>query len=259
MYKLLVVDDEFASRNTLCSCFPWNQVGFEIAAQVDNGKSAFEYVLKEEIDVVLCDIKMPVMSGIEFAEELRARNYKTVIVFLSGYRDFEYAQKALSLGVRYYIIKPARYEELMDVFSKLKNELDSRALPHDQSPSNKGIPGKNLEGNMQDRLIGAIKKYIEDNYSTASLEGAAKVIHMNPSYTSQLFKQKTGYNFSDYLIEAKMKKAAELLKDINLKTYDISEMVGYTNAKNFSRAFKGYYGMSPREYRNSNYGYSDIE
>jgi len=258
MYKLLVVDDEFASRNTLCSCFPWNQVGFEITAQVDNGKSAFEHVLTEEVDVVLCDIKMPVMSGIEFAEELRARNYKTVIVFLSGYRDFEYAQKALTLGVRYYIIKPARYEELMDVFSKLKSELDSKTLPNDSS-LNKGIPGKPIEGNMQDRLIGATKRYIEDNYRTATLEGAAKVIHMNPSYTSQLFKQKTGCNFSDYLIEAKMKKAAELLKDIDLKTYDISEMVGYTNAKNFSRAFKSYYGMSPREYRNSNYGYSDIE
>lgn len=259
MYRLLVVDDEYASRNTLCNCFPWNQVGFEITAQVDNGKSALDYILKENIDVVLCDIKMPVMDGIEFARELRIRKFKTVIVFLSGYRDFEYAQKALAFGVRHYILKPARYEELMAIFSELRQELDDRRTPAN-STSSPANPGKNTDGiNLQDKLISTVKKYIEDNYLTVTLEDVAKVIHLNASYLSQIFKQKTGCNFSDYLIEVKMKKAAELLQDVRLKTYDVSERVGYTNAKNFTRAFKYYFGMTPREYRQSAFGFSNVE
>jgi YesN/AraC family two-component response regulator len=254
MYRMLVVDDEYESRNTLCSCFPWNQVGFEITAQADNGRSALDYILSTGVDVVLCDIKMPVMSGIELARELHARKLKTVVVFLSGYRDFEYAQKAMAFGVRYYIIKPARYEELKNLFDELKKELDSREAAGDPAAARGALPRNASVFSMQEKLVGAVKKYIEDNYCTVTLESAAKSVHMNSSYLSQFFKQKTGSNFSDYLIDVKMKKAVELLKDISLKAYDVSEMVGYTNSKNFSRTFKNYYGMSPREYRNAKYG-----
>ncbi len=250
MYKLLAVDDEYESRNTLCNCFPWNQVGFEVVAQVDNGQSALDFILSHEVDIILCDIKMPVMSGIELAKEVHNRKLKPIIVFLSGYRNFEYAQKALAFGVRYYVIKPARYEELMDMFSELKNELDNR-MASDELNSVKTSDNRNKEElNSQDRIIINIKKYIDENYRTATLENAANEVHLNACYLSQIFKQKSGCNFSDYLIEVKMKKAAELLKDIYLKTYDVSELVGYTNAKNFSRTFKNYFGVSPREYRN---------
>lgn len=258
MYKLVVVDDEYESRNTLCNCFPWNETGFEIAAQFDNGKAAWEYLLKNPADAVLCDIRMPVMSGIELAREMYAVPGKPTIVFLSGYRDFEYAQKALAYGVRYYIVKPARYDELQEVFATLKNEFDLRGSS--KSGSLASASGQDAEtGNFQDKIIKTAKKYIEENYRTATLEKVSKLVHMNTSYFSQFFKQKTGSNFSDYLIEIKMKQAAELLKDIHLKTYDVSELVGYTNPKNFTRSFKSYFGMSPREFRNSRYGYFNAE
>nr|WP_275900810.1 helix-turn-helix transcriptional regulator [Paenibacillus periandrae] len=74
---------------------------------------------------------------------------------------------------------------------------------------------------------------------------------MNPDYVSKYFKQKTGQNFSDYIVEIRMGKAIELLQDINYKTYEISELVGYSYPKNFTRTFKKFYGISPREFRNS--------
>lgn len=253
MYKLLVVDDEYESRNTLCSCFPWNETGFQIVAQLDNGKATLDYLRETMVDVILCDIKMPVMSGIDLAKELHNKKQKPMIIFLSGYREFDYAQKAMAFGARYYIIKPARYEELMEIFTELKKELDDKLIKEDSgSLQNKSIK-KIDSANITDKLICTVKKYIDENYATASLEEASKIIHMNASYLSQFFKQKTGYNFSDYLIQVRMNKAAELLENIDLKTYDVSEMIGYTNAKNFTRTFKAYFGMSPRDFRNSKY------
>lgn len=259
MYKLLVVDDEYESRNTLCNCFPWNEIGFEIVSQIDNGRFALDYIIKNPVEVVLCDIKMPVMSGIELAKELYPMEKKPILVFLSGYRDFEYAQKAMEYGVRYYIVKPARYEEVMSVFTLLKKDLDKLKGQVQGNISSPDVQNCRAASNYTDKIIQNVKQYVLDNCSQASLESVSRIIHMNSSYLSQLFKQRTGVNFSDYLIEVKMKKAAELLKNIEYKTYNVSEMVGYTNAKNFSRTFKNYYGISPKEYRISRYGQSLID
>ncbi|UUZ79132.1 helix-turn-helix domain-containing protein [Paenibacillus sp. P26] len=73
---------------------------------------------------------------------------------------------------------------------------------------------------------------------------------MNPYYLSKYFKSKTGENFSDYLTRIRMNTAAEPLKDIKYKTYEVSEMVGYSGAKNFTRTFRKYFGQSPKEFRN---------
>lgn len=259
MYRLLVVDDEFEARNAICSCFPWHEVGFEIAAQANNGKEALELIDQIEIDVILSDIRMPILNGIELAQSLYSRSKRPIIVFLSGYRDFEYAQKALAYGVRYYIVKPARFEELMDVFKELKRTLDIQVqLDEVITPPALGQNNVFTEtSNIQDKLICTVKKYIESEYQTATLEDAARLIHMNTSYLSQLFKQRSGANFSDYLIETKMKVAKQQLNNVDLHIYEISEMVGYTNPKNFSRTFKYHFGLSPKEYRMHKFGISD--
>lgn len=250
MYKLLVVDDEYEIRNGLCRYFPWDEIGFEVVGQAENGKQALDFLEKNPIDVVLSDIKMPVMSGIDLAAELHSRKSKVKIVFLSGYRDFEYVQKALVYGAKNYIVKSTKYNELVGVFKKVKEELDeeyissiSSAAPELQDKGDNG-------SSFNEKIIGAIKNYIQQNYKDAELEDVAELVHMNPFYVSKFFKQKTGQNFSDYLMEVRMEKAAALLRDIRYKTYEVSTMVGYSNAKNFARTFKSYFGKSPREFRN---------
>ncbi|WP_397356404.1 response regulator [Paenibacillus sp. N3.4] len=76
-----MVDDETKIRNGLCNFFPWKEIGFEVVAEAKHGKQALEYIVKQPIDVVLCDIKMPVMSGIELAQELYHRKNKAKMVF----------------------------------------------------------------------------------------------------------------------------------------------------------------------------------
>ncbi|OME86205.1 DNA-binding response regulator [Paenibacillus sp. FSL A5-0031] len=242
MYRLLLVDDEADTREALSSYFPWQEVGFQIIGQCGNGKEALNFIQNhDKIDVILTDIKMPVMSGLELAEVIHEQKHNIHVIFLSSYREFEYAQKALRYRVNNYIVKPAKYQVLLDVFAGLRDELEAAKHALDQPPS-----GTSNEG----LIITQIKAYIQNQYKDANLEDAAKQVYLNANYLSYLFKQKTGQNFTDYLIQVKMKVAMRLIQENQFKTYEISEMVGYSNAKNFTRTFKSYYGKTPSECKN---------
>lgn len=251
MYRLMIVDDEYEIRTGICNYFPWDKIGFTVVAKAENGKEALNYIINNPVDAVLCDVKMPVMSGIELAAELHKLKISVKVIFLSAYRYFEYAQKALLYGVKNYIVKPVKYEELVDVFAKVKIELDSENpdLQAKNKPEKLGSFGDAVT--FHEKIIKTAKKYIKENYRVVTLEQVAKLVHMNPYYFSKFFKDKTGQNFYDYVIGVKMQKAAELLENINYKTYEVSELVGYTNPKNFSRAFRNYYNKTPSQYRNS--------
>lgn len=250
MYKLLVVDDNTDTRNTLSNCFPWEQVSFDIVEQLDNGLDALQYLLNHPVDVILCDIKMPKMTGIELAKEIQARKLPVRMILISAYREFEYARQAMSAGVRHYLIKPAKYQEIMDVFTEMKAELmkshELRQTPDIPETSN---PHLSLLQGQNDPIVQKIVHYVVANYRTAKLEHAARAVHMNPAYVSSYFKKTAGINFSDFVLAFKMEKAAELLSESKWKAFQVSEMVGYANVKNFIRTFKDYFGQTPGQYR----------
>ena len=229
MYKLLVVDDENESRNLLCRYFPWGDLGFEIIDQLENGKLALQYILNNPVDVILCDIKMPFLDGIELAKEIFNRKLKIKVIFLSAYKDFEYARNALVYGVSYYIVKPSRYNEIFEVFSSLKKTLDRECSSNKAEIFDIKVNASKDLSSYDSKIISFIKNYVKKHYKDAKLEDIAEAVHMNSNYLSQFFKQKTGECFSSYLIKVKMNRAAELLNDMRYKTYEISEMVGYSN------------------------------
>lgn len=249
MYSLLIADDEFELRNGLCKYFPWEEVGFEVVGHVENGRQALAFIENHPVDVLLCDIKMPVMDGLELAEELHTRRLPVKVIFLSGYRSFEFAQKALALGVKDYIVKSTKFNELVNVFKKIRQDLDEESAFRGACVGAKA--GEEESQGYYELLIGRIKGYVRDHYQDVTLEDIAQVVHMHPNYVSKIFCRKTGQHFSDYLLSVRMEKAKDLLSDIRYKTYEVSEMLGYRNSKNFTRAFKYYYGKTPRDFRNN--------
>lgn len=242
MYKLLLADDEQAILSGLANYFPWSQIGFTVVGTVENGRQALEFLKENEVDVVLSDISMPVLDGVGLVQALREAGNKIPVVFLSAYRDFEYAQQAVRYGVTDYILKPTKYEEIMSVFTRMRQMLDEsrkESLSEEKAEAEEEVVS----------VLSCVRRYVEENYLDASLEEAAGLVNMNPQYLSRLFKRKSGMNFSDYVMKVKMEEAQRLLKDCRLRVVEISERVGYTNAKNFTRAFHLFCGMSPREYR----------
>ncbi|MFC0214022.1 response regulator [Paenibacillus chartarius] len=246
MYRLAVIDDETEARSTLCGCFPWEQAGFSIEAQFENGKEALKYLLTTETDAILCDIKMPLMNGIELAREIHERKLPVHIILLSGLKDFELARQAISYGVRHYLVKPAKFHELQSVLAELKRELDQDPARARSEPE--AIPPlPDIQG-LNHPVIQRILAHIDHEYRTVTLESVSQLVHMNASYVSSYFRKMTGTKFSDYVQAVRMKKAAELLQESRWKALEVSEMVGYANAKNFIRAFKQYYGTTPGQF-----------
>lgn len=242
MYKLGIVDDEPKLLAGISSYYPWNELGFEIVTQLHNGKEVLEYLKCNFLDVVFTDISMPEMDGIELAKALHEEYPEIAVVFLSGYAEFKYAQQALKYNVCDYILKPVKYDEIVQVFSQIKNKLDDKYGQREEA-----------EG-YYEQIVARVNQYVEENITTATLKDAAQKVNMSPGYLSALYKKYTGQTFSDYLTQSKMAYAQKLLLDIHLKTYHVADILGYEDPKNFTRAFKSYYGKTPREFRKTGIG-----
>lgn len=240
MYKIIIVDDEEKIREGIANLFPWNSIGFQVVDAFADGASAMAYLRDNPVDVVLTDIRMPVMDGMQLAEALRDREHIKIVLF-SSYQNFEYARAAIVNRVADYLLKPIKYAQLLECFGRIKKALDEeKHIVEEHSRT------------YYEQIVDKVKRYIEQQYRDATLDKAAILVKFHPSYLSRIFKEKSGIGFSDYLLSIRMKKASELLRDIQYRTYEIAYLVGYDNPKNFSRAFKTFYKMSPQEYRNSN-------
>lgn len=124
MYKLILVDDEEDVREGLLELIHWENLGFQIVDTAENGKEALEMVERYIPDVVVTDIQMPFMNGLELSEWIRTHYPAAKIIILTGYEEFEYAQRAIRLGIDEYILKPFSAGELSAILSKVKKQLD---------------------------------------------------------------------------------------------------------------------------------------
>lgn len=236
MYRVVIVDDEKEISSGFAQYFPWNSLGYSVVNSFSGAREALEYITKNPVDVVVSDIMMPDMSGVELAQKIYETEeiHKPWIVLFTAYEKIEYARQAMRYGCVDYLLKSMEYEELIEAFRKLRERLDEATVENGQD---------------EDYITLTMSKYVEENPVTATLEGAAQAVYLSPSYASRYFKQKMGIGFSEYVLEQKMHLAAELLRQPQYRIYQISEQMGYMNPVNFARAFRRYYKVSPQEYR----------
>ena len=133
MFKLVIVEDEDNIRHSLECFIPWEQMGFQVAGAFSDGSDALAYLRDNPCDVVLTDILMSRMSGLEMIQQLHEIQPRLKVVILSGHSDFGYAQQAIRYQVAHYLVKPVDEEELISVFQGLKEQLDSEAEEHTSS------------------------------------------------------------------------------------------------------------------------------
>jgi FixJ family two-component response regulator len=126
MYSLAIVDDEPAIRNGLTRHIDWESLGFRVVDSFEDGEDALAYLRENHVDVVLTDIRMSVVSGLTLAQTIHDREIPTEVVLLTGYKEFEYARRAMRAGVRHYLLKPTQREEIHRVFSELRRHLSER-------------------------------------------------------------------------------------------------------------------------------------
>ena len=426
-YNILIVDDEAVITNGLAYDIDWSRIGVLEVFKANDVPTALEYLRNNRIDVVITDIRMPEMDGLELAGRIRQQWHFAKTIFISGYDEFEYAQKAIDLGVFSYITKPIPNERLMETvaraFRAIDAELDntrlmSRALrEHAESPTmirerelslwiagggaapdaealermgislgpelfltlvtvdsggsavqagahghetvlqgmvdsilhaGRGqarqfldehgntvvVSGLGQRDDLRDtlrfmqgmaepfqssvskatglvvslffgnivpaeqvhdeymrllkqlascaagepgvimlpepqpsaveeakpgaqavrlsRLVEQVSDYVQQNmHKEITVADIAAHLHLHPNYLLRLFKEQTGDAVIDFLIQARIHRAKDLLKDPNRKIYEVAESVGYDSVAHFSRIFKRETGLSPKEYQQS--------
>lgn len=237
MYQLIIIDDEDKIVEGMGRLFPWEQIGFHVAGLFTSAREALAFLETHPVDVVMSDIVMPDMNGIELSRKLLEREGIRVILF-SSHKDYDYFRAAIQNRVCDFLLKPVDYAMLLECMEKVRTELDGQHQKKVELP--KGY---------YDGIISTVQEYIRDNYQDATLEKAAEKVNLSPTYLSKLFRTRTGLSFSDTLLQIRMDMACSMLRDAQYKAYDIAYFIGYDNPKNFSRAFKNYFGISPMEYR----------
>lgn len=232
---LIIIDDEPKVRNGLNKIIKNKYGDYMNVETFTNGVQGLEYLETNPVDIIISDIKMPKMNGLDMIEKLREENNSSEIIILSGYSSFEYAQKAIDLRVRKYMTKPTDISALFNEIDSIKEELDN--TKNDKQTSN--------------LIVNSCIKYIEENYGNKlTLKIISEAIFVSPNYLCRLFKKEMDINLFDYIQNFRLEKAKILLDDVSYKVFEVSDMVGYTDNKYFSNLFKKTFGMTPLEYRN---------
>ncbi len=236
--KILIIDDEPKIRNGLSNLLTRRE-GWEVAGAYENAADALKYLAVNQVDVMITDIKMPEISGLELIARIRERDKKTAIIILSGYSNFQFAQRAIELGVSRYLTKPTNPRELICVLEETEKKLGGKQEKEEDS------------GKIPNLFVQKAADYIKLNYSEKiSIKEIADQLYLSPNYLSELFKKHTGKTFSEYLTEYRLEKACQLLDHAEYRVGDVSGMVGIHDGRYFSNMFKKKYGMTPTEYRN---------
>ncbi|AZT91508.1 response regulator [Caldicellulosiruptor changbaiensis] len=239
MCTLLIVEDEEILLERLVKTIDWESIGINKVIGIDSSEEALNVLITENVDIILTDIRMPIMDGLDLAEFVHSRLKHPYIILMSGYKEFEYAHRAIKLGVVDYILKPFTKEEVLETVKKAVEKVTAEQSRQQRLDS---CENKNIIDMVFDFIFANCSKQI-------SLNDVAEYVHLHPVYLSRLLKNKTGKTFKEILTEVRLKKAEKLLKTSSLKHYEIAEAVGFSDAQYFSQVFKKVYGMTPIEWK----------
>lgn len=228
MLTVLVVEDEQLLLRGLVRQLNWAQCGCEVIAQARNGREGLECITAHRPDIVITDIRMPIMDGLKMLQEARPM-YDFEAIILSGHSDFAYARAALTLGAADYILKPVDMAALEQALKK----ISARRVKTAQT----------MAAQVQDLLASAPNMMLSGS-------AVANFIGVSSDHLSRLIKRETGLTLRELMTKIRMEHAAELLCTApSLKVYEVALRVGFEDYKYFHTVFTRYFGASPSQYK----------
>ena len=278
MYRVLLADDEQIERMALAKRLKRHFGGSLDISEAVNGAEALETFKREKSQIVVMDISMPEMNGVEAAERIRSLDEDCIIIFLTAYDEFSYAKRAIVIRALDYLLKPCEEDELVAVMEEAMRLTDKRlnvsgvpspgvlspgvpspGVPSPDIPSPdirreehaEAMPRDDGDGRLA-QVAETIREYIRNNYmKEISMQDAARMMNYSDAYFCKLFKQCFDQNFTSYLTGFRVNEAKKLLKDRSISVKDVSMQVGYYDSNYFAKVFKRMTGMIPSEYRDS--------
>ena len=285
MIRVLIVEDEPASAEYLASIV--RRAGMEPAGLAENGEDALGILRKSRVDIVVADISMPVMDGLQLAGAVRAAWPLIPVIIVSGYERFEYAKTALRFGVSDYLLKPVKPAELCDCLTRLSLKLEfsrkarqalgADAMTRDEEAAleNELCLAAQDASNPQElhaRLDRLIEEYSarvragEGDHARAdfealtgyigrklgeklTLEGVCRALGMSQTTVSRLFRTYARCSFVEYLTARRVERAKALIeREPSRRMKEIACEAGFCDPLYFSRVFRAETGQTPTDF-----------
>lgn len=247
MFTVLIADDEIVIREGLRDLVDWASFNIRVIAEADDGEKAYQLVLELSPDIIVTDIVMPHLSGLDMVSRLRDNGNSAEIILISAYQDVQYFKKAFKINAVDYILKPIDMAEFNEV---VRNTVYKIRLARGEVPV-KPEPGTDLiDRHTIRRTIRQACEYIDENLNkkmTISL--LAGKFFISENYLCLLFRQETGRTINDYITQQRMLKAKDLLASTPMYINEVAKEVGYLDATYFSRQFKKQFGVTPYDYK----------
>ncbi len=243
MYRVVLIDDEPLITEGLRKIVSWEKYHCEVVGTAEDAVSGAQLIRSLQPHILFTDIRMPGDDGLTMLAGLRSEFPDMQVTVLTGYRDFNYAQEAIRLGVTRFLLKPSRMDEIHEALEAMAARLSSSAEKDREESENE---------NAGSFLINQAIAYMQKHYAEKlTLQEVADACYVSQWHLSKLMNRHTGKSFYDILNSLRIKAAKELLTDPGLRISDIGEKVGYADTAHFAKVFKKLVGMSANEYRNS--------
>lgn len=255
LYKVLLVEDEPIIREGIKQLLDWTSLDCIVVGEATNGIEGQNKIIKEEPDIVLLDINMPMKNGIDLLAECWHNHIFSTII-ISGYDEFEYAKRAIQYGVTEYLLKPIDKKELENAVEQAKVNVETKREFNLMKSSIK-TPGQvevlNIdewkEFNHKNKYVDEVIQYIQHHYhEKISMTDVSNELEMSVTYLNQKFKKGTSYTFNEYLNRYRIEKAIELIKKNEDKITIIATDVGFSNYRYFINVFKKYTDFLPSDF-----------
>lgn len=244
-YTIVIAEDEPLLLENLILKVKQSGTNFEVIGSAQTGIQAFELVESLNPDVLITDIRMPVMDGLELIRKTREQYANTDFIITSGFSEFEYAKAAMKYQVSDYLLKPIDPNELKDSLQHLELKYQSEQADLEDVFCN------DICNQSPSHIAELLKDYIAMHYNEEiNLNTIAYNLSYSASYLTKIFCQYCNTSPSKYLISLRIQKAQQLLShNVELSVRQVGETVGYPEQGYFSRIFKKQTGFSPIEYR----------
>jgi YesN/AraC family two-component response regulator len=250
MYKVVIIDDEPIIVEGISRMIAWDRFKCRIVATANDGNEGTEIIHKYSPDIVITDIAMPGQDGLAMIAGVKSEFPDMEISILTGYRRFEYAQKAIKLGVTRFLLKPSNLEEIEEAIQAMIQKLEENGILPEARPGEQPEEEK-LDNEASNFIVNNAIKFIEQNYAhKITLSEVAEKTYVSQWHLSKLLNRHLEQNFSEILNNIRIREAQKLLRDPSLRIGDIAEKVGFIDMAHFSRVFKKSIGISANEYRN---------
>lgn len=233
----VIAEDEDLLRSGLTRKIEQSNMGISIIGEATHGKEAWELVQQLQPQLLITDIRMPMMDGLQLIEEVHKYYPRTYVIITSCHADFEYARQAMRCDVKHYLLKPIKQKELIETLEDARSKLLKEPI---------------VETNHTEQTVKRIQQYCREHFhQDISLELLAKQFNFSSAYLSKIFIKHSGEAPSKYITALRINEAKHLLKHRkDLSVREVGEKVGYSDPFYFSRIFKRSTGMTPRAYQN---------